>query len=380
MSDHVVKTWTVENSWKCTSCGQVNRGRDMKCPNCGSAREKPEEEIVSAPDAPVVTDPELLKKANQGAHWVCRYCSAQERALNGTCANCGAKVDEGAPPPRPTPSRMAPPRGDSVPQSYAAVLASRAEATGRIRAAAPPPRSHAAHIVGITAAVLLALGVVSVVIAVFVPHEVRAKVTKATWKHTSYLRERQVQHGSGWGSPLDSFNVVCQRRFKENVDCHAHNCRPHSEKYQCGSHDCNCRDSCTSNKNGFSSCRTTCSTCADYCSRTAYDTCYDQCAVYADWCEYDHYVWPVIEQQTASGEGQDTRWPPLAVRGEFQRLEQTAAYAVEFGEGDDVWKLSPAALAEYKTYVVGDEWKIKVNRVGQVWPLGKMSGATGGSW
>lgn len=373
--DHVTKKWVVEDTWRCASCGAVNRGRELKCVNCGSPREKNEAEVASGPNAPAVIDPKLLKLATAGAHWVCKFCQAQERALNGTCANCGAKVDEGDAPKAPPPARSPVKNfvdGRVRPRSGDDESTERVDVRPKRSAPLPPtnlrPRRSRFGIALLVVAIALFVGSA---IWVFVPHHVVAMVSRATWKHESFLHERRVAHESGWGQPSGAFNAHCERRFKQNEDCHPHDCRPHQERYQCGSHDCNCRNSCTSNKNGFSNCSTTCSTCADYCSRTVYDTCYDQCPVYDDWCEYDRYVWPVIDQQSIGGEGAVTSWPPLEARGELQRLERTGAYSVTFasdGYRQDTWSIRPPSLDEYLRYRVGAKWELKVNHAGQVWP------------
>jgi hypothetical protein len=41
-------------------------------------------------DAPIVHDEKLLKQANAGADWICRYCSGNNRAFERQCSSCGS--------------------------------------------------------------------------------------------------------------------------------------------------------------------------------------------------------------------------------------------------------------------------------------------------
>lgn len=379
MSDeHVRRTWIQENTWQCSSCKAENRGRDLRCKNCGSEKEKHEVDIDVVPDpSAAVTDTELLKKAQSGPHWVCKFCQADQWSFKRQCGKCGALQEEQAPPPT---QPVRPPR--------AAVAA-----TAEVPVPSFPHDSFPWA--------LIALGAIGVGAAIWffiwmlVPHEVRATVAMSLWRHTSYLHERVTKHDEDWGSPADAFNVSCERRIKGQENCHphdcnahqerytcgSHKCNPHSERYTCGGHDCNCRKSCTKSKNGFSSCSEVCSTCPDYCSRTAYDTCsdycnrtvydtcYDRCDVYADWCRYDYYAWPIVKQETLNGVGPVTSWPALESNGPTQRLDKEASYSVKFAKGDDAWQYVPNTLDDYVRFSPGATWKVKVNHAGSVWPL-----------
>lgn len=392
MADYIKRTWVVENTWKCDSCGRDNLGRHMKCEGCGSPKEKQEKDNTSASTtAPAVTDPELLRLANQGANWVCEYCGGQVRNEHGKCVkNCGAPRAD--PPSSPAP----PPDGKGAPCAFCGGFCGGRcpqgapyvpQAAPKPARAAPRPLPTGVPGPGVSkpkakpfkvpwwvvGAVLGGGGLIALLVWLLTSWEVEARVSGIEWTYTSNLRQRTTMHGEDWGSPSGAFNVSCQRKLYGTEDCHPHNCNAHSVSYECNctSYECNCRTSCTDNKNGFSSCSETCSSCqrCSTCSRTEYDTCYDQCDVYKDWCSYDYYEWPIIATKETYGVTHDEHWADLKADGPLQRLDQHETYEVKFAGKEDAWKYRPGNLTEFQRFSTGATWKIQVNRLGMVHPV-----------
>lgn len=334
MSRHVKREWVVENTWVCASCRRDNRGRDMTCASCGNPKDRREEDVPAGPDAPEVTDPDLVSKALAGEDWVCAYCRSRVRNAEGKCANCAG----GRPPARPLP-----------------------EVGPR-----PPRRRLQARDRRLLVGMLLAAAALGVILFVlFRTREVEATVTHARWHRAERIEARHVVRKSGWGAPSEARNVACDRRYRGDEDCHPHDCRPHRVTYdcECRSVECDCRKECTSRKNGFSTCRETCSTCrrCRTCARTEYDTCYDRCPVYADHCDYDVDVWETARESELHGDGDEPRWPGL-VAGEGERRIASERYQVEFGHGTDSDSVDVTA-ADFGRYRVGSRWA-RVSAVG----------------
>ena len=387
----IKRTWVVENKWTCDSCNTENLGRHMACQKCGSPKEKQEKDVVPDPDAaPAVTDPELLRLANQGANWVCEYCGGQVRNEFGKCVkNCGApRID-------PVLTKMAAEAAKAETEAGVVLEASRPSGkplsqprplpTGVPGPGVPRPdwSARSDRRAPKKKVPWLPIGIVSGVAALaallvwlLTPWEEDAKVNFIEWRYTSDLRQKTLMHGEGWGSPIGSFNVSCRSKYYGDEDCHPHQCNPHSVSYDCNctSYECNCRKSCSDNKNGFSTCSESCSTCqrCSTCSRTEYDTCYDRCPVYRDYCTYDYYEWPIIQTLKTSGMEHNEHWPELAANGPEQRLDRAEFYEVTFIEAHtakDHWTYRPGGLTAFKTFEPGQFWRIQVNRIGSVTPL-----------
>lgn len=366
----VKRTWVVENTWVCTSCNESNLGRFMACQKCGSPKEANEQDIVpDANSAPEVADPELIRLANEGANWICEFCGGQVRDEFGKCVkNCGAPKPV---PPGPQPHRI--PEGESKPLPRPMLTGVPGPGMPReFRAPKNYSKLWTPVFWGV-GGISFVGGIVWLCIYLFASHPENAKVSEIHWTYRQELHERVTKHGEGWGSPFGSFNVSCTSRFYGTEKCHPHNCHPHSveEECNCSYSECNCHKSCSSNKNGFSTCSEECDHCkhCSTCSHTEYDTCYDQCNVYKDWCAYDYYEWPVIAERVTMGSAHNEYWGDLHADGQLQRLDQSQEYTVSFSGQPDVWTYSPRSLSEFRYFNTGTTWKILVNRVGTVQPI-----------
>ncbi len=361
----IKRTWVVENSWKCDSCGNSNFGRFMACQQCGSPKEKHEVDVVPS-SGPAVVDPELLRLAAQKANWICEFCGGQVRDEHGKCVkNCGAPKP--LLPPLPVPIKF-----QSVGRHEVTSVLPRKRAREAIESLPPvPPKRSMEKPLYVGAAVAVFTGLTWLGIWLFASHEEIAKVTALEWTYRQDLRQRTTLHGEDWGSPAGAFNISCHSKFYGTENCHPHDCRPHSVSYECNctSYSCNCRQSCRDNGNGFSTCSESCSSCqrCQSCSRTEYDTCYDQCDVFKQWCSYDYYQWPVIATRTTTGSSHDERWGELEAEGPLQRLDKSEQYTVTFVAAE-TWKYRPSSLAEFRYFNSGVSWRILVNRFGSVQP------------
>lgn len=365
---HVTRTWQVENTWNCPSCSALNRGRDLDCRHCGARKDARVEDRVSGPDAPEVTDPALLRKATAGPNWTCEYCGGQDRNLQGECDHCGGLKSQ-------------PSAETSLPSARL------------VRDLDPPPlwkRRLIGPIVGWQLAIILAslavLGsIVWLFIWIFTPRVVHSHVSATSWEYTVNLRERaQFHEGGEWGRPGTkgfyddpAFNVSCDSRYYGTQDCDPYRCNPRQVSYSCNctSYSCNCTSSCSSNRNGFSTCKQTCSTCTrcGTCYRTEYSTCYHQCPIYRDWCSYDYYDWPIKATQKTQGSDQSCRWPEMSA-DDNQRLQKTEKYDVQFKDEEDVFEYVPESLAAYKQFTVGEAWTLQIGKVrGKIESLQKTS-------
>jgi hypothetical protein len=394
----------VENTWTCSACRATNLGRHMTCQSCGEPKDRHEKYELPS-HRPTVTNSEQLKQARAGANWTCSYCQWDNRDLSRkTCEQCGAPRKEAMHDPNPSnaisldnppPVMEIPPPPPAEPTGYRTsptredLLRRKEKLKKMADEAVPAPPVHLyvggrpideprnpgrAGAVALGGAIFAAcIAFVMFFVWLCVPHEEDTFVQSTTWRYTRTLEERTVQHGSGWGHPIDAFNVHCERRQHGTENCHPHDCDCRQVSYDCRCHDCNCvtHESCSDLGNGYSSCHEeeSCSTCCDTCSEERCSTCYDQCPVYDDWCTYDYYQWIVRDTETTSGTGRETQWGTrLHGSPPNWRILQAESYQVVFVEEQDTWTYSPRSLAEYQQFEPHEEWIIKVNHAGQVWP------------
>ena len=84
---------TYEGKWRCLRCSTVNPGRNLNCLTCGVKRGDDVEFFLET-DAAVVGDENLLKQADAGADWICRYCGGNNRAFDDQCSSCGSLLSD----------------------------------------------------------------------------------------------------------------------------------------------------------------------------------------------------------------------------------------------------------------------------------------------
>lgn len=283
-------------TWTCSSCEHQNLGRHQTCQQCGDPKDAGERYEMPADPARAasVTDAALLRMAEAGPNWQCAYCGSHQRALDGSCGQCGASAKEG--------KLLVPPR--------------------RLRGKVSWFRKHR-----------LALGIVGTLLAVIIGvyawmHRTRtfdAKVTDAEWTQTILVEKYQVWAREGWrdSQPAQAFDVVSkgqQIHHYEQVLDH-YETEHYTEQVSCGE-DCydepeSCHEVCDDNGNGFASCHTECSgggrRCTTrYCteSRSREVPKYRDEPRYAEAIAYHVWDWGVDRTVEATGHGvTGLRWP-----------------------------------------------------------------------
>lgn len=404
---YVKRRWTVENTWTCDSCKEVNRGRDMKCKKCGSYKEKHEKydtskNLTSAP----VTDPELLKLAKAGPNWSCSFCKNDVRNKYGECSVCGgpktdAAVEDWHTNKSDSTEKLADHLGIDNEQYSKFVEGpkknkpvddlsdvDRVIETGNFESK-PPQYSFSDEeklLYAKIGAGLAGLGLlVFLLFWLFSYHSKLVTVTNTYWSHRANLSQRSTHHDTGWqdDEPASHFNDVCETRQHGTHDCNPYDCNPHSVSYECNCHSVSdgesCHESCHSSGNGFSECEESCTpqshTECDSCSRTEYDTCYEQCPTMEQWCSYDYYQWTVIATSELHGFNDHNLRDPqdlVAQRNEIgpQSLEIERHYSVTFTDLNDDekphWEYNPETGTDFNRFNTNALWDIEVNYAGQM--------------
>ncbi len=371
----------IQNTWKCSSCGQENAGTLMTCGDCAHPKDA-SESYRPPPDiqrAPEVTDQARLKEAAAGPNWTCDYCQGQVRNLHGECQACAGAKPVAEPvvrQPRPTTTYQDPPR----------------------------------TIFFIVGAIVIPVAILMTVLLVTCrskPQKTRATVVEMSWHREVRLEHRTVVLGKGWrdNAPPGTYGFACntEKRGTRNCnpydcnprkvkyDCDPYQCNPEKVEYDCDPYDCNCtteRGSCTDLGNGYSECdevescdtcyktctKTEYDTCYKTCTKTEYDTCYEQCDVFGEMCTYHTDAWHVIDRDGLTGSGPDARWPQrLTAAGVDQRLQTSETYFVRFAERVEknprAWNHAPATYDAYRQFTPGQLWEIRPGSKGEAKPL-----------
>lgn len=379
MAKHVVEEWYEENTWKCPVCNhEGNPGDTRKCGGCGRFKDAETHDVVpEADESKKITDPEKLKRAEADPDVVCAFCGSRTHRLDPKCKNCGARWD-GTPEPVKEYKRPAPVIDNTKGPAYWDEL--------NRRESKKADRNFLLLrlVMGAAAVAVLAL----LVWAIW-PKEKHATVTGLQWTYTTNILHRVVRNGEGWGTRSGAYNISCERKYKEDEDCHPHDCNPYQEEYRCRPHNCNshrvsydcepyncrCEKSCTDQKNGYSRCTKSCDTCYktcyrteydtcyDTCTRTKYHTCYDRCPVYDNWCRYNYDEWPLARTASTSGTTHEVNWPDLQPVGNDERMERHESYVVQFQnvkKSTDRWTYNPNSLSDFNRFEQDKVWVVKV--------------------
>jgi hypothetical protein len=351
--DEIIDEYYIEDVWKCSSCGAECLGHELRCKQCGSPKEK-NETYKTGDVNKRLTNATKLKEAVAGPNRTCPFCKSDNRIFEGSCLECGAKVEEQA--PKPTQPRSGAPRAQG-PFTRPTAPAVPKQAVFR--------RSGS----GVTVATIVGLAAVVVFwggYTLFATHRITVSVSKTSWSVAKVLEQRSTQHGSGWGSPFGAFNASCESRLHGYERCHAHDCDPYQQSYECRPHKCNCSTYTTtsSGRNGYSkiSVHRSCDTCYDTCSRTSYHTCYDRCPDYEQWCEYDFYEWSVVDRRSSEGTTCEVTEPTVEA-GALQRVSQHDSYSIQFTDHKKTWDFTPNDRADYQRYCANPLWEADISRL-----------------
>ncbi len=382
----------IEMLWRCTSCAHRNLGRYTTCQSCKNPKDGSEQYEMPSDTASAqsVEDPALLKAARAGANWRCEFCGSDQRAPDGKCKNCGAAPAAERPsgPPRPAPQ--------------------------------PPPV--APRKVGFVGTVAIAGWAVVVGLAAFVAaipeHRLKGTVASLEWEHVVHVDRYQVMHREGFAEaqPAGAFNIkpAGKRHHHDDKVIDGYNTEHYTERVSdgystehytarvsCGQ-DCRsepqrCSEKCTSNSNGFATCRTVCTGGGQKCStrycnesrtrqvpryrtvpRTRQVPRYRDVPRDAPWFTFDVWDWAPNRDVNLAGRSGQTRWPgdaelrpptPLA-EGEQERTRREGRYKVTFVDEDMAfYDYAPASLEEFGQFKTGASFELRKHNDGKMTPV-----------
>ncbi len=349
----------IEMTWTCSSCGHRNLGRHTSCRQCRQPMGEHEryEMPANTAAAVTVTDEALLRMAEAGPNWRCAYCSSDQRALDGTCQECGASAPRGA----------------------------ESEAKPELEPPPRPPRPRPSRLIFVLMPVLSLVTAVLAVVGAGLfqrpledwlegTRRVSATVRETRWEHLVTVSQAATLYGEGFAEQRrsDALEVeVLGRRFHHNERVCAREgtetylesvpdgttTESYTERVECGetctSSTRECSEKCTSNRNGFASCRTVCSgggrSCTPkYCNerRTRQVPKFRNeqrtrtvCKEHreerrdAEWLRWSYRGWGLVKELRLSGDDSAPRWPTaeqtrIDAPAAETRVEQRGTYKV----------------------------------------------------
>jgi hypothetical protein len=238
--------------------------------------------------------------------------------------------------------------------------------------------------------------------------EVRAEVVKLEWHHEVKVDRWQVESGQGFeeSKPADAFEVRAAGKRHHHYDTvqsgtHTeHVSKTVSDGYEterervqeaCGE-DCtsgpeHCEERCTSNHNGFATCRTVCTpgqrTCVTrYCTKTkersvpktktvtvpvVVPTNVDVSRT-ATWYTWKVWTWKYDRSLTATGDSAETHWPSAEAialgRGlkapMKERAQREASYRVECWVAGSTFVVTPDTAEAFSKFQMGSKHRLRV--------------------
>jgi hypothetical protein len=380
-----------ELHWRCGYCSQEQLGRNKVCQNCGKPRGegvkffKPGLEDHAVSEGPArtdsVTDPELLKLANAGADWYCRFCGAGNIGTGTICAQCGGEQKE--PPPTETPDEPEPtPSAQRLPEPEP-----------------EPPASFALPTIPTNiwqwgAAVALIIALLGGCVFLLTPHDTPVTVTGFEWSRTIQIEVYKTVRESDWSIPAGGRQVSTEQKVKSYDHVIDHYTDEHytvsvydhtrhwttNDREQVGTEVCGETDL----GNGFSQDK--------YCpvygyvehdhsediyrqeDRVRRVPVYKDVPVYATWYTYDIEKWVSDYVASAGAKDQNPSWPPVALQTNQRTAGRSEGYTVFLAgkDGKHYWMgLPQAKWAQLKT---GQRLTASINALGMVTGIKELQG------
>jgi len=264
-------------------------------------------------DAATVSNANLLKQANAGADWICRYCSGNNRAFDTQCSSCGSmRSDKDKQLVEET-------RGVNDWSEHAQKAARIVPPSQNFQESQPKKSFFSSRLFkfgllglgGLTAMFVALLGILVYISTLTYPAEV--EVTNLEWTRTIALEEYKTVTETAWeGEVPPNARVQSQTRAVHHTDKVADGTRSVPETYTEQVSDGTERYVCgrTSKKNGFFEDK--------YCTRTKYktvtktrnktETVYKDMPVYKTRYSYSIDKWVAAEEKTTSGTDFNPQW------------------------------------------------------------------------
>jgi hypothetical protein len=339
-----------EGRWDCPACGSKGiLGRHTLCSQCG--RPRPQGITFYLPsDADEISNPSLLAIAQDGADWICQYCSASNRTADVFCTQCGAARGSSPTQAVQTHGLDEVPRSGKEPSKLS---------TSQAVASKVSKKSFLSFKRAIaTLALSLTLGTGTWFV---MPRSFQTTVSNVSWERQILIEHYVTVTESDWSIPPGGRLISQSREIKEYVrvlDHYETRTRQVSEQVAVGSETyvCGQRDL----GNGFFEDET--------CSRTLYETrtrtetyeepIYRQDPIYATKYTYDIERWVHARTETTQGNDPNPVWASVTLAGNEREGDRQEIYAVQFTDTKGKPYRYEFSEAEWATFAMGESCKL----------------------
>jgi membrane protease subunit (stomatin/prohibitin family) len=345
----------VELEWTCPNCATRNPGPNKFCNGCGAPQ--PENvEFEQALEEKLVTDKDLIARAQAGPDVHCPFCGARNAGGAKFCGECGGDLAGaaardsgrvvGAHRREPAADVICPTCGTANPASNRSCSNCGAPLAKAPMPAPTPSASGKAARKGLPLIALLGGGLLCVVAAAVLfglltkTEDLTGQVTAVSWERSIPVLALVPVEREGWRDeiPGDAEVGACRQEQRYASD------EPVSNATE------------------------VCGTPYTVDTGTGVGEVVQDCVyeVYDDRCTFTAMDWEVSNVVTLTGSDLDPRWPEPSLTGDQRQGEPTEAYTVTFAAGGDTYTYAVDDAGSFSQFALGSSWVLHVNALGGI--------------
>ena len=337
----------VELEWTCVHCGTKNEGTRQVCISC-HAPMADSAKFNQSGKGELITDKDLIAKAEKGPDVNCPYCGTRNIAEAPKCVHCGGDLTDaatrssgevlGAFQSGPQPDVKCPACGTMNPAG-----ASKCNKCGSplgVTAPVKPQPALPAKSKGIGIIPIVIIGLIIVACLAFVVLSARSSsaagnVQSVSWQRSIDVMKQQPVNHTDWKDNIPAGAKVgaCTQKVRSTQDTPAQN----AVKV--------CGTAYTVNQGNGA-------------GKVVKDCVYQ---VMADSCAYSTLEWVRVDAVVAKGSDLNPVWPDVASNATQRPGSKVETYTVTFLSNDKTYTYSPSTQQEFSRFTNGSKWKLTIN-------------------
>ena len=343
----------VELEWECPNCNGRNSGHEKVCIHCGAAQ--PEDvEFEQPAEEKIIEDATVIARAEIGPDIHCAYCGTRNPGDAKSCSNCGADLAEGS--ARDSGEVLGAHRdkpAEEIKCEFCGTLnpgtAHKCKNCGanlHLEEEEPEaPKAKSGSSTSLTL-ILIILGVILVAACIGLffflnqTDDVGAQVNDMSWERSIVIMGMAPANLEGWQDeiPQEAEVGLCRQehRFTSNEP------QPNSTEI-CGT------PYTVDTGSGLGEVVQDC-----------------EYQVYDDLCDYTVMQLQPVDTMVLGGSDLNPVWPAIKLLADQQEGEHQESYRVVFRADGENFTYSTNDVEEYKKFILGSNWTLKVNPLGGV--------------